>query len=194
MALFPSLPNDAHLADVFRRFPENAGPLMLFIEGVLRGHGVLSVGQRELIAAYVSGLNACTFCLGSHRVYSEVFGQPRGLVDALLQDVDSAEIDSRMKPLLKYAKKLNQLPSRLVQADVDAILDAGWSEEAIFEAVQVTATFNMMNRIVEGAGVSFDYETHGDARRELRHRRDHSYLAFGRRLGVLPPEDDTLNV
>jgi uncharacterized peroxidase-related enzyme len=194
MALFPSLPKESHLGDILSRFPDNAGPLMLFFEGVLRSEGELSVGERELIAAYVSGLNACTFCYGSHRIYSEIFGQPKGLVDALLKDIDSANVRERLKPILHYVKKLNDLPSRLVQADADAVFAAGWSEAALFEAVQVCAGFNMMNRILEGAGASFDYDKHDDARREMRNRRQHSYLDFGRRLGVIPPEDDSLNV
>ncbi len=194
MALFPSLPDESHLSDVFQRFPDNAGPLMVYLEGILRAEGVFSIGQRELIAAYVSGLNACTFCYGSHRVYSEVFGIPRGLVDALLRDIDSADIAENMKPVMRYVRKLNDLPSKLVQADADAVFAVGWSEEALFEAVQVCAAFNLMNRIVEGAGVSFDYDQNDDVRRELRNRRQHSYLDFGRRLGVLPPEDESLNV
>lgn len=194
MAHLPSLPSEAHLSDLLRRFPNNAGPLMLFLEGVLRSEGELSIGQRELIAAYVSGLNACTFCYGSHRVYSEIFGQPRGLVDALLRDIETAEIDQRLKPILLYVKQLNTLPSKLAQKDADAVFAAGWSEAALFEAIQVCAAFNMMNRLVEGAGVSFDYDKHDTVRRELRNRRRHSYLDFGRALGVIPPEDDSLNV
>jgi len=124
MPLIPSLPSNAHLSDLFQRFPDNAGPLMLFIEGVLRSEGELSIGEREMIAAYVSGLNACTFCYGSHRVYSEIFGQPRGLVDALLKDIETADISDRLRPILRYVKKLNSLPSRLVQADADAVLAA----------------------------------------------------------------------
>jgi len=194
MPLIPSLPSNAHLSDLFQRFPDNAGPLMLFIEGVLRSEGELSIGEREMIAAYVSGLNACTFCYGSHRVYSEIFGQPRGLVDALLKDIETADISDRLRPILRYVKKLNSLPSRLVQADADAVLAAGWTEKALFEAVQVCAAFNLMNRLVEGSGVSFDYDKNDTVRRELRNRRQHSYLDFGRKLGVIPPEDDSLNV
>ncbi len=194
MALFPSLPQESHLSDVMRQFPENAGPMLVLLEGILRTEGALSIGERELIAAYVSGLNACAFCYGSHRVYSEIFGQRPGLVDSLLRDIDDADIAPKMKPVLKYVRKLNSLPSRLTQADVDAVLDAGWSQTALYEVVQVTAAFNMMNRIVEGTGVTFDYDQHADVRRELEDRRQHSYLEFGRRLGVIPPEDDSLNV
>ncbi len=194
MAFLPSLPDEAHLADVFRRFPDNAGPLMIFMENALRGEGELTIAERELIAAYVSGLNACTFCYGSHRIYSEIFGIPRGLVDALLSDFDNAPVDPRLRPILAYVGKLTRLPSRLTRADAEAVFAQGWSEDALYEAIQVCAAFNMMNRIVEGTGVSFDYDRHDEARAELRNRRDHSYLAFGRRLGVLPPEDETLKV
>jgi uncharacterized peroxidase-related enzyme len=194
MALFPSLPAESHLSDVFLKFPDNAGPLMIYLEGILRAEGEFSIGVRELIAAYVSGLNACRFCYGSHRVYSEIFGVPRGLVDALLADIDSAPVEERLKPVFAYVKKLNALPAHLVQADADAVFAAGWSEAALYEAVQISAAFNLMNRIVEGVGVTFDYDSNDAMRHALRNRRDHSYLDFGRRLGVLPPEDESLNV
>ena len=64
----------------------------------------------------------------------------------------------------------------------------------LFEAVQVCAAFNLMNRIVEGTGATFDNDRHDDVRPELRNRRQHSYMDFGRRLGVIPPEDESLNV
>jgi uncharacterized peroxidase-related enzyme len=194
MALFPSLPAQAHLSDVFQRFPDNAGPLMVYLEGILRSEGEFSIGERELIAAYVSGLNDCTFCYGSHRVYSEIFGIERGLVDALLVDIETAPVAETLKPVMRYVKKLTKLPSKLVQADADAVFAAGWTETALYEAVQVCAAFNLMNRIVEGAGVTFDYDQNDDVRAELRNRRQHSYLDFGRRLGVIPPEDESLNV
>lgn len=167
---------------------------MIYMEGVLRAEGVFTIGERELIAAFVSGLNACTFCYGSHRIYSEIFGIPVGQVDALLVDIETANIPEKMKPVMHYVKKLNALPSKLTQTDADAVFAAGWSEDALFEAVQVCAAFNLMNRIVEGSGVTFDYDQDENARREMRNRRQHSYLDFGRRLGVIPPEDESLNV
>lgn len=194
MALFPSLPAEATLADLFSRFPDKAGHLFQYIEAILRDEGELPVGEREMIAAYVSGLNACTFCYGSHRVYSEIFGIPRGMVDALLNDIETAPVRERMKPIFRYVQKLNTLPSKMVQADADAVFAAGWSEAVLFEVVQISGLFNLMNRIIEGTGVNFDFDQHQEARQEMRNRRRHSYLDFGRRLGVIPPEDDSLNV
>lgn len=61
MPSFPSLPDVAHLGDLLRRFPKNVEPLLVYTNSVLRSEGALSIGERELIAAYVSGLNSCRF-------------------------------------------------------------------------------------------------------------------------------------
>ena len=95
MPFLPSLPDPAHLADLFARYPGNVQPLLDFHDGLLRGEGALSVGARELIAAYVSALNACRFCTGAHKVYAEVFGQDPDLIDALVEDPTSAPVDDR---------------------------------------------------------------------------------------------------
>ncbi len=157
MPFLPSLPDPAHLSDLYARFPDNVQPLMVYTDGLLRGEGELNVGERELIATYVSALNACTFCAGAHRAYAEVFGIDAGLIDALLDDPATAPVDDKLRPILAYVAKLNTLPSRLKQDDAQAVYDAGWSEAALYEAVQVCALFNMMNRIIEGSGINFDY-------------------------------------
>ena len=46
--------------------PETGRPLSELAEVLLRGPGSLSRGERELIAAYVSGLNDCRYCTSSH--------------------------------------------------------------------------------------------------------------------------------
>ncbi|WP_083781513.1 carboxymuconolactone decarboxylase family protein [Roseovarius sp. 217] len=157
MPLLPSLPDPAHLRDLYARFPHNVRPLMEYTDGLLRGDGELSVGERELIATYVSALNACSFCTGAHRAYAEVFGIDGALIDALIEDFETAPVDERLRPVLAYVAKLNTLPSKLIKRDAQAVYDAGWSEAALYEAVQVCALFNMMNRIIEGTGVNFDY-------------------------------------
>jgi uncharacterized peroxidase-related enzyme len=187
MAHLPSLPEPAHLADLFARFPENVKPLMDFTDGLLRADGALSVAERELIASYVSGLNACRFCYGSHKAYAELFGVDGDLVEALIDDPDNAPVDDRLRPILAYVRKLNTLPSRIVPADAQAVYDAGWDERALYEAVQVCALFNMMNRIVEGAGIDFDYadapETH-PAAGSTPDAHARSYAAFGDKIAA----------
>ena len=39
------------------------------------------------------------------------------------------------------------------QADADAIYAAGWDEQTFFQAVNISAYFNFMNRLLNGTGV-----------------------------------------
>ncbi len=182
MSLFPSLPDTAHLKDVFQKFPKNVPPLLEFHDLLLRGESQFSIGERELIAAYVSGLNACTFCFGSHKIIASKFGIDETLIDALVEDIDAAPVDEKLKPVLRYVGKLTTLPARLTKADAKAVFDVGWSEEALYDAVQVCAIFNFMNRIIEGTGVTFDYAKDAEAAEELRQRKDHTYGGFGKKI------------
>ena len=61
MSRFPSLPDNPHLADVFKRFTQGVWPLLDFHDAILRGDSELSVGERELIAAFTSERNHCPF-------------------------------------------------------------------------------------------------------------------------------------
>jgi len=188
MPHLPSLPDKAHLTDLFTRFPKGVEPLMHYTDAVLRGPGALGVGERELVATYVSGLNACKFCFDSHLVYAELFGIEPGLATALLDDLDTAPVSDRMRALLAYVGKLNTLPSRLTPTDAQVALAAGNSEDMLFEAIQVAGLFNMMNRLVEGAGVDFDYGERPEAHPALNSTPEahaSSYAAYGAKVAAL---------
>ena len=140
--------------------------LVNFHTAVLRQESELSVQDRELIAAYVSGLNQCRYCHGVHSVTARSFGLEAGVLSALLEDVESAPVDPRLKPILSCAKQLTEAPSKTTQEQADAILEAGWSEQALHDAVNVICLFNFMNRLVEGHGLKGDsalYDERGKA-------------------------------
>lgn len=156
MPVLPSLPRGATLLDVFRAFPETSKPLIEFHEVLLRGPSPFTEAERELIAAYVSAVNECRYCRGVHTATAERLGSAQGAVSALVDDIDAAPIDRRMKPVLRYARKLTQSPGGVTQADANAVLAEGWNETALYHAVAVTALFNLMNRLVEGLGIELD--------------------------------------
>lgn len=154
MSYLPSLPENAVLLDVFRAYPDTARPLLDYHQVLLRGPSPLSVAERELIAAYVSGLNACGYCHGIHTAVAEAFGVAEGTLAGLLDDLDTAAVDERLKPILRYVGKLTRTPSRVTPGDAQAVLDAGWDERTLHDAVAVCALFNFMNRLVDGLGIT----------------------------------------
>lgn len=156
MSFLASLRDDARLLDVFRAYPGTAKPLVDYHEALMRGPSPLTVAERELVAAYVSGLNACDYCFGVHSVTAQEFGVSEETLTALLEDLDTAGVDDRMRPLLRYVGKLTRSPARVSPADAAVVLAAGWEEQALHDAVSVCALFNLMNRLVDGLGVRTD--------------------------------------
>jgi uncharacterized peroxidase-related enzyme len=155
MPFLPSLPRGASLLNLFKAFPDTSIPLIQFHEALLRGPSPFTEGERELIAAYVSGLNHCRYCHGVHSATAELLGIRHELVESRL-DIDAAAVDPKMRPVLRYARKLTQQPTSLTQADADAIFAAGWVDAALYYTVAVTALFNFMNRLVEGMRIELE--------------------------------------
>ena len=186
MAHLRSLPDGAVLMDVFMKRPELARPLLTFHENLLRGPSPLSVTERELIAAYVSALNACAYCQGVHTATAEAFGLEEGMLEALLRDLDDAPVDEKLKPLLRYTQKLTVTPSRMTPADADAVYAAGWDETALHDAVAVCALFNCMNRLVEGFGIVADDQYFAFSGQRLM---DIGYQGLADQLDTAPSEE-----
>ncbi len=158
MTFLASLPENAKLLDVFRAYPDTASPLLDYHEALMRGPSPLSIAERELIAAYVSGLNACDYCHGVHQATAQQFGIAEATLTGLLADLSTAEVDDRIRSLLGYLAKLTREPSKVSPADARAVLAAGWDERALHDAVSVCALFNFMNRFVNGLGVAADHD------------------------------------
>ena len=147
----------------------------------------LTVAERELIAAYVSGLNACAFCFGAHTFIARAHGIDPEAIDALMADPATAPVDAKLRPILAYVAKLTKSPAMMTEADAEAVYDAGWSEEALFTAVKTCALFNFMNRIVEGSGVAaYPIDPAHATDDQLKARRATGYTDFGRSLGIIP--------
>jgi uncharacterized peroxidase-related enzyme len=162
-----SLPARPVMRDLYRAYPATCKPLGEFTEAAMRGASPFTQGQRELIAAYVSGLNACTYCHGTHLAVATACGVAPDLVKALITDIDSASIEPSMKPILNYARKLTQSPSRVTPADAAAVYDAGWSNDALYSTVLVTALFNFYNRLVDGVGLDLPEDYGAEAGKRL---------------------------
>lgn len=111
-----------------------------YTRAVMRDPSPLTAAQRELIFAFCSGLNACTYCYESHSVGAVELGVDEKLFTELMEDIDSSPAPDEMKPILHLARKVTLTPSRVVQGDVDKILAAGWDERAYLDAMSVCAS------------------------------------------------------
>jgi uncharacterized peroxidase-related enzyme len=131
--------------------PQTARPLGLLAEVLLREPNSLSPGERELIAAYVSGLNQCRFCASSHSAFAAAQldgGMP--LVEQIRADPDQAPISAKLRALLAVAAKVQQDGKSVTESDIAAARTAGATDTEIHDTVLIAAAFCMYNRYVDG--------------------------------------------
>ena len=153
MSFLSALPDDAVVLDIFKLNKPAGVALTNFFTATMRSPSPLTEGQREMIAAYVSGLNSCQYCYGVHSITAEAFGLEEGVLAEMVDDIDSAAVDDKLKPILRLARRLTLEPAKVVQSDVDTVLAAGWDEQTVHDAINVVCVFNFMNRLLDGHGV-----------------------------------------
>jgi uncharacterized peroxidase-related enzyme len=159
MPFFKSFAAESEIGDVYRFEPRIWKHFGEFSRELMRGPSPLTPGERELIAGFVSGLNACEFCHGAHTAAAVAFGFPDDLMPKLLDDVDTAPVDDRLKPILRFVRKLTLTPAKMVPADADAVFAAGWDETALHHAIAVAARYSLVNRLIHGHGIEANPDT-----------------------------------
>ena len=132
--------------------PETAKPLNDLANVLLRdGPHPLTPGERELIAAYVSGLNECRFCCSSHSAFAAAqldAGMP--LVDRVRADLDTAPVSAKLRALLRIAGAVQRDGRSVTAALVEAARAEGATDLEIHDTVLIAAAFCMYNRYVDG--------------------------------------------
>src|SRR6185503_10346749 len=136
----------------FRFKTRSTDHLVRFTEEVMRGPSPLSPGMRELIGAYFSKKNQCSFCCDAHAASAAGYLE-EGLVEEVLRDVETSRLDAAHKALFRYIGKLAEQPSRVTDSDIRKLKEAGWSEEAIYDALTVASVFKFYNTWNNGSGV-----------------------------------------
>ena len=126
--------------------------LVRFTEEVMRGPSPLSPGLRELIGAFFSKMNRCSFCSDAHAAAAAEYLE-EGLVDEVLRELQSSRLDAAHKALFGYIAKLAEHPYRVTASDINKLKDEGWSEEAIYDALTVASVFKFYNTWNNGSGV-----------------------------------------
>jgi uncharacterized peroxidase-related enzyme len=159
---------------LFAYKPEATDHLLRFTQTVMRGPSPLSAGLRELIGAYTSASNQCSYCRNSHGAAAAELLSNDAAVRAALDNLDTAPLSEPEKALLRFARKTTLASREITQSDIDSLKEHGWSDEAIYDAISVCALFNFYNRWVHASGVhTLPDEAHRQRGRSLA---EHGYL------------------
>jgi uncharacterized peroxidase-related enzyme len=122
-----------------------------FTHEAMRGPSAWSVGDRELMAAYVSTVNKSAFCVGAHTATASQAYQDGPRVAAVLADLESARVPESLRATLRMLGKLTA-EGELTAADMREVLAAGVSPEQVKDTLAVCAAFNTTNRLGDAFG------------------------------------------
>lgn len=173
-----TIPDILHL---FRFKTRTTDHLVRLTDEVMRGPSPLSPGLRELIGAYVSKQNQYSFCMRAHVAAAAQY-LDRDLVDEVLRDLDGSRLDDADKALLRFVGKVVKDRAGITASDVDLVKAAGFSEEAIYDALTVASLFCFYNTWNAGAGVrdmnAAGYAYSGEVLKKRGYRMDFSFRSL----------------
>ncbi|MGW4855731.1 carboxymuconolactone decarboxylase family protein [Streptomyces sp. NPDC004288] len=131
--------------------PDTAAPLNAIADTLLRGDSPLTRGERELIAAYVSELNATRFCADTHGAAAAA--QLDGgidLVKAVQHDPGTAPLTPLLRALLRVAAEVQAQAAPVRDETMAAARAEGATDTHLHDTVLIAAAFCMYNRYVSG--------------------------------------------
>ena len=98
--------------------------------------------------------------MGSHAAALRGQGVSQEIVDAIgSADPSKVKLESKDVALLKFVKLLTLESAKTKDADVQAMRDAGWTDDQIWEATFEVGMFSMLNRVADAHGL--DYPSSG---------------------------------
>src|SRR5579862_4195161 len=107
----------------------------------------LSAADREMVAVVVSAANGCLYCLVAHgAALREELGDPV-LGERISYDWRRAGLDPRREAICAYAEKLTLRPREVARADLQSLLEAGLTLEEAWDVAELSAMYNLTNRM-----------------------------------------------
>jgi|SRR5580658_1502017 uncharacterized peroxidase-related enzyme len=138
----------------FATHPPLLRHMMDLSEHLIFSDGSLGRKHKEMIATFVSAQNACPYCADSHGYFLRVHGgTSKALAAIQSNDLRSPELTIPELALLHFARKVNLASDKIGFEDVDSLIQSGWSELQIAEAVHITALFATFNRVANAFGL-----------------------------------------
>lgn len=130
----------AHRPEEFRAFMAYHDTLMDKSEG-------LTKAEREMIVVAVSAMNQCQYCVVAHGAILRIRAKNPMIADQVAANWRKADITDKQKAMLEFGIKVATRANEVNEADHEALRQAGFNDEAIWDIAAISAFFGMSNRL-----------------------------------------------
>ncbi|MCE2416504.1 peroxidase-related enzyme [Candidatus Poribacteria bacterium] len=107
----------------------------------------LSKADMEMIVVATSGENNCQYCVVAHGAVLRIHAKHPLISDQVAVNYRKADITPRQMAMLDFAVKVCNESWAVGEKDIEALKEAGFSEEDIWDIAAITAFFGMSNRL-----------------------------------------------
>jgi uncharacterized peroxidase-related enzyme len=148
----------AHRPAEFRAFLAYHDALMDKREG-------LTAAEREMIVVAISSANQCQYCVVAHGAILRIRAKDptiSELVGANWRKADN--VTRKQKAMLAFALKVAEEAHLVSEADRQALRDAGFDQEEIWDIAAIAAFFSMSNRLANATELRPNREFHAMGR------------------------------
>ncbi len=130
----------AHRPEEFRAF-------FAYHEALMEKDTGLTKAEREMIVVAVSGINNCQYCVVAHGAILRIRAKNSLIADQLAVNWRKADLTDRQRAMLAYAEKVTVAAYQIGDADHQALREAGFDADEIWDIGAIAAFFGMSNRM-----------------------------------------------
>ena len=116
--------------------------------------------EKEMIAVVVSSINNCYYCLVAHGAAVRDYSGDPILGELMALNYKAADLSDRHRAMLDFAAMLTEKVNSVGEPERQALRDAGFNEQDIWDIANVTGFYNMTNRVASAVDMQPNKEYH----------------------------------
>jgi uncharacterized peroxidase-related enzyme len=144
--------------------PEEFRAFMAYHDALMNKREGLTGAEREMIVVAVSIANQCQYCVVAHGAILRVRAKDPAISELIAANWRKARLPARQRAMLDYATKVAAHSHLVTDADRAAVLDAGFTQDELWDIGAIAAFFSMSNRLANAMDLQPNREFQGIGR------------------------------
>ena len=146
------------------RRPEEFRAFLAYHDALMDRREGLTAAEREMIVVAISSANQCQYCVVAHGAILRIRAKEPAISEQVAANWRKADITPRQKAMLGFAMKVAEAAQLVGEPDRQALREAGFDEEEIWDIAAISAFFSMSNRLANAADLRPNREFHAMGR------------------------------
>ncbi len=146
------------------RRPAEFRAFFAYHDALMESNEGLSKAERELVVVATSATNDCLYCVVAHGAILRIRAKDALIADQVAVNPAKADLSDRERHIVDFALKVATDSAAVSDADLEAMRQAGFSNDEIWDIGAITAMFAMSNRLANFISVPPNDEFYSMAR------------------------------